>query len=199
MNLPPRSGPQDWRDGDVMSYDKCNEFGCLAADEAGVADITVNGCRLAPDLPRSTPLLSYLRNDLELNSPKFGCGLGECGACTVLVDGRAARACVLTLENVIGREVITLEGLARPVGQAAVYTLDPVQQAFIACAAAQCGYCLSGMIMTTKAFLDQSPDPSEIEIRDALRHNLCRCGAHVEILEAVRRAIALRGEQGDGQ
>ena len=145
--------------------------------------LTVNGRRHDLDLPRTTPLLSFLRNDLCLNGPKYGCGLGECGACTVLVDGAGARACVLTIADVDGRNILTLEGLGT------AEEPHPVQAAFIAAAAAQCGYCLNGMIMTTAALLAANPDPSEAEIRDALRHNLCRCGAHVEILAAVRLAI----------
>ena len=131
---------------------------------------------------RATPLLYILRNDLRLNGPKFGCGLGECGACTVLVDGAAQRACVLPAGAAEGRAVVTLEGL----GTAAAP--DPVQQAFIDEQAAQCGYCLNGMIMTTKALLAHTPRPSDAQIRQALRHNLCRCGTHVEILRAVHRA-----------
>jgi nicotinate dehydrogenase subunit A len=144
--------------------------------------LTVNGVAhniaAAPD----TPLLYVLRNDLALNGPKYGCGLGQCGACTVLIDGRAARSCVIPIEGCVGREITTLEGLGtreRP---------DVVQQAFIAEQAAQCGYCLNGMIMTTKALLAINPTPSEDEIRAALRYNLCRCGTHVEILRAAMRA-----------
>ena len=147
-----------------------------------MAQLTVNGRLHDLQLPGSTPLLSVLRNDIGLNGPKYGCGLGECGACTVIVDGVAARACVLTLAEVEGRDIVTLEGLG---------TLEephPVQAAFIAAAGAQCGYCLNGMIMTTKALLDANPNPADGEIREALRYNLCRCGAHVEILAAVRLA-----------
>jgi nicotinate dehydrogenase subunit A len=140
------------------------------------------------ELPRSTPLLSLLRNDLCLNGPKYGCGLGECGACTVLIDGLAARACVLTLAEVEGREILTLEGL----GGAA--DPHPVQAAFIAAAGTQCGYCLNGMIMATAALLDANPDPTDKEILEALRHNLCRCGAHLEILAAVKLAARRRRE-----
>jgi len=134
----------------------------------------------APD----TALLLVLRNDLELNGPKYGCGLGECGTCTVLIDGIAARSCVIPIAGCVGREIITLEGLGtreRP---------DPVQAAFIKEQAAQCGYCLNGMIMTTKALLTANPHPTEAEIAQALRYNLCRCGAHVEILRAAMRAAA---------
>jgi nicotinate dehydrogenase subunit A len=147
--------------------------------------ILVNGKRVTASLPRATPLLSFLRNDLSLNGPKYGCGLGECGACSVLIDGKLARACVLTLANVDGRAVTTLEGLA------VNGRLDSVQQAFIACAATQCGYCLNGMVMSARALIDANPDPSDAEIREALRFNLCRCGAHVEIVAAVRLAATL--------
>ena len=147
--------------------------------------IVVNGRTIAADLPRATPLLSFLRNDLTLNGPKYGCGLGECGACSVLVDGKLARACVLTLANVEGRAVTTLEGLS------VNGRLNSVQQAFITCAATQCGYCLNGMIMSARALIDANPDPSDADIREALRFNLCRCGAHIEIIAAVRLAATL--------
>lgn len=146
--------------------------------------LTVNGSEHTLDLPGDTPLLAVLRNDLRLNGPKYGCGLGECGACMVLLDGRAARACTLPLSGVDGREVTTLEGLG---------TADaphPVQQAFIAAQAAQCGYCTNGMIVSTVSLLRRCPQPSDAQIRGALSHNLCRCGTHVEVLEAVRRAAA---------
>jgi nicotinate dehydrogenase subunit A len=123
-----------------------------------------------------------LRNDLRLNGPKFGCGLGECGACTIIMDGRAVRSCVIPVSGAVGRDIVTLEGLGSRASP------HPVQQAFIAEQAAQCGYCLNGMIMTTKALLDRTPHPTEAEIREALRYNLCRCGTHVEILRAVLRA-----------
>ncbi len=128
------------------------------------------------------PLLTVLRNDLGLNGPKYGCGLGECGACTVLVDGVAARSCAIPLSGVAGREVTTLEGLASAAG------LHPVQQAFVDAQAAQCGYCLNGMVMATVALLRRLPQPSDAQVRAALSHNLCRCGAHVEILAGVQLA-----------
>ncbi|GAC1502169.1 MAG: (2Fe-2S)-binding protein [Bradyrhizobium sp.] len=144
--------------------------------------LTVNGrihdIAAAPD----TALLYVLRNDLDLNGAKFGCGLGECGTCTVLINGVAARSCVIPISGCVRRDIVTLEGLGtrdRP---------DPVQQAFITEQAAQCGYCLNGMIMTTKALLMRTPHPSETEIVEALRYNLCRCGAHVEIIRAAMRA-----------
>jgi nicotinate dehydrogenase subunit A len=133
-----------------------------------------------------TPLMYVLRNDLELNGPKFGCGLGECGACTVLVDGLAARSCVIPVKGVDGRKVTTLEGLGTREHP------DPVQRAFIEEQAAQCGYCLNGMIMTIKALLMQNAAPTDQQIREALRFNLCRCGTHVEILRAARRAAELQ-------
>jgi nicotinate dehydrogenase subunit A len=144
--------------------------------------LTVNGKSCEVSAAPDTALLYVLRNDLELNGPKYGCGLGECGTCTVLIDGMAARSCVIPIEGCVGRDIVTLEGLgtrAHP---------DPVQQAFIAEQAAQCGYCLNAMIMTTKALLLQKPHPSETEILEALRYNLCRCGAHVEIIRAAMRA-----------
>ena len=147
--------------------------------------LTVNGRAHALAVPRDAPLLNILRNDLGLNGPKYGCGLGECGACTVLVDGVEARACVIPVGGVAGRHITTLEGLG---------TLEaphPVQQAFIECQAAQCGYCLSGMIVSTVALLERFPRPTEQQTRDALAHNLCRCGAHLEIMQAVRRAAEL--------
>ena len=127
-------------------------------------------------------LLYVLRNDLELNGPKYGCGLGECGTCTVLIDGVAARSCVIPIAGCADRAIVTLEGLGSREHP------DPVQQAFIAEQAAQCGYCLNGMIMTTKALLARNPHPTEQEALEALRYNLCRCGAHVEIIRAVMRA-----------
>jgi nicotinate dehydrogenase subunit A len=144
--------------------------------------LTVNGKAHDIDAAPDTPLLYVLRNDLALNGPKYGCGLGQCGACTVLIDCQAARACIIPIEGCLGREITTLEGLGSREHP------DAVQQAFIAEQAAQCGYCLNGMIMTTKALLTINPTPSADEIRDALRYNLCRCGTHVEILRAAMRA-----------
>jgi len=142
----------------------------------------VNGCPHSLSIPAATMLLHVLRNDLRLNGPKFGCGLGECGACSVLVDGDCVRACVVPVGNVAGRQIVTLEGLG------SADRLHPIQQAFITAQAAQCGYCLNGMIMAAKALLDRNPRPSEADIRQALKYNLCRCGTHLEILEAVRLA-----------
>ena len=142
----------------------------------------MNGTVHDVEVARNTPLLTVLRNDLNLYGAKFGCGLGECGACTVIVDGVAARACVIPVSMAEGHEITTLEGLARD-GEPNI-----VQQAFIDAQAAQCGYCLNGMVMTAKALLDRNPSPSEAEIRNELRYNLCRCGTHLEILEAVTMA-----------
>jgi nicotinate dehydrogenase subunit A len=144
--------------------------------------LNVNGKSFDVSAAPDTALLYVLRNDLALNGPKYGCGLGECGTCTVLIDGMAARSCVIPIEGCEGRDVTTLEGLG-----SREYP-DPVQDAFIREQAAQCGYCLNGMIMTTKALLLRTPNPSEAEIREALQYNLCRCGAHVEIMRAAMRA-----------
>lgn len=149
--------------------------------------LLVNGREQAVQADPATPLLLVLRNDLELNGPKYGCGLGECGACTVLIDGVAARSCVIPLRGVGRREVTTLEGLGDQ------QCPGPTQQAFIECQAAQCGYCLNGMIMTVEALLRRCPDPTDSMLREELRHNLCRCGTHIEILQAAGRAAVLRG------
>ncbi|WP_254070162.1 (2Fe-2S)-binding protein [Acidisphaera sp. L21] len=146
----------------------------------------VNGTEHHLALPGSTKLLFILRNDLALNGPKYGCGLGECGACMVLVDGRSVRSCCVPASAVVGREVVTLEGLAIDGAP------GPVQRAFITEQAAQCGYCLNGMIIATEGLLRRVPQPTERQIRDELAHNLCRCGTHVEILAAIRRAVAER-------
>ncbi|MFH6782259.1 MULTISPECIES: (2Fe-2S)-binding protein [Methylobacterium] len=146
--------------------------------------LTVNGRSVAVEAAPGTRLLYVLRNDLALNGPKYGCGLGQCGSCTVLVDGRALRSCAIPVRAAVGRRITTLEGLGSG-GR-----LHPVQEAFIAENAAQCGYCLNGMILTTVALLAANPDPSEAEIRSSLQANLCRCGTHIEILRAVRAAAA---------
>ena len=153
--------------------------------------LDVNGASYTLAADPDTPLLYLLRNDLALNGPKFGCGLGECGACTVLLDGMPTRSCVTTARVAQGRAITTLEGLGT---RAAPH---PVQQAFIDEQAAQCGYCLNGMIMTTKALLDRDPTPALDTIRRELSRNLCRCGTHVEILRAVQRAVQLLAEARD--
>jgi len=152
--------------------------------------LRVNGREMRSPADPATPLMLVLRNDFQLNGPKYGCGLGECGACLVLVDGKAARSCTLPVGAMAGHAVTTLEGLGSEDNP------HPVQQAFIDEQGAQCGYCLNGMIIRTVALLAVNPRPSEAEIREALRFNLCRCGTHVEILASVRRAVVLTGGTG---
>ncbi|MFI3308101.1 2Fe-2S iron-sulfur cluster-binding protein [Ewingella allii] len=154
-------------------------------------EINVNGKKLPlSNVSADTPLLYILRNDLGLNGPKYGCGLGECGACTVLIDGVAARSCSIPLSGVQGKAITTLEGLGDE-GQ-----LHPVQQGFIDEQAAQCGYCANGMIMTLVALFDRNPQASEDEIKNELAYNLCRCGTHLEILRAAEKARQLIAERG---
>jgi len=148
--------------------------------------LTVNGHAVTREVPHEASLLHLLRNDLALNGPKYGCGLGQCGACTVHVDGVAARACVIPAHGVAGRHVTTLEGLGTR-GR-----WHPVQAAFEQAQAAQCGYCLSGMVMQAAALLAREPHPSAERIRAELSGNLCRCGTHVEILRAVQ--VAAQGQ-----
>jgi nicotinate dehydrogenase subunit A len=128
------------------------------------------------------PLLYALRNDLQLNGPKFGCGLGQCGACTVIVDGNPVRSCQMPMSAVGNRAITTIEGLGN------VKKMHKIQQAFVDEQAVQCGYCINGMVMTTKALLDKTPKPTETQIKEALAGNLCRCGTHIRILRAVKRA-----------
>jgi nicotinate dehydrogenase subunit A len=144
--------------------------------------LDVNGKMHSVDVSPDTPLLYVLRNDLGLHGPKFGCGLGQCGACTVIMDGKAVRSCILPVSRAAGRKIVTLEGLGSPEKP------HPLQRAFIEEQAAQCGYCSNGMIMQSKELLDRLPDPTEQEIRQALAANLCRCGTHNNIIRAVRRA-----------
>jgi nicotinate dehydrogenase subunit A len=149
-----------------------------------VVSLTVNGTVHSVTADLDTPLLYVLRNDLGLNAAKFGCGLGQCGACTVLIDGAASRSCVMPIGALAQSEITTLEGLG---------TLEqphPLQSAFMAEQAAQCGYCIAGMVMRAQALLERNPRPSEREIREAMAVNLCRCGTHMRILAAVRRASA---------
>jgi nicotinate dehydrogenase subunit A len=145
----------------------------------------VNGqtAQISVDDP-NMPLLYALRNDLGLHGPRFGCGLGQCGACTVHIDGNAVRSCITPLSSVGNRNVVTLEGLGTPEKP------HPMQQAFIDEQAVQCGYCINGMIMEAAAFLAKTRNPSEEQIREALASNLCRCGTHLRILRAVKRAAA---------
>jgi nicotinate dehydrogenase subunit A len=146
--------------------------------------IHVNGRRSEVHADPETPLLYVLRNDLGLKGTRFGCGLGQCGACTVIVEGTAIQSCDVPLSAVAGKSITTIEGIG---------TLDdphPLQRAFIAQQAAQCGYCASGIIMAAKALLDRNATPSEEEIRAALERNLCRCGTQVRILRAIRMAAS---------
>jgi nicotinate dehydrogenase subunit A len=145
--------------------------------------LTVNNrqTHLTVDDP-DMPLLYALRDDLGLHGPRFGCGLGQCGACTVHVDGEAVRSCSVTAVAMANRTIVTLEGLGTP------ENLHPVQKAFIDEQAVQCGYCINGMIMQSAAFLAKTKNPSVAQIKDALANNLCRCGTHVRIVRAVQRA-----------
>ena len=151
--------------------------------------IHVNGTAHTVAAEPETPLLYVLRNDLKLKGARFGCGLGQCGACTVLVDGKPVQSCDLPLSAATGKSITTIEGLA------ANGKPHPLQQAFIDEQAAQCGYCVTGIIMTAKALLDANPHPSDAEIREALKGNLCRCGTHQRILRAIHRA-AERSKKG---
>lgn len=144
--------------------------------------LTVNGRSHTVPASPDTPLLYVLRNDLGLNAAKFGCGLGQCGACTVVLDGRAVRSCITPASVAIGKRITTLEGLGSEA------RLHPLQKAFIEEQAAQCGYCVAGMVMSGAALLDRKPRPTEEEIRQALAGNLCRCGTHNRIVRAVQRA-----------
>jgi nicotinate dehydrogenase subunit A len=144
-------------------------------------NLSVNGRAHSVDVDPSTPLLYVLSDDLALRGPKFGCGLGQCGACTVIVRGRAVRSCVTPVSSVTDADITTLEGLGTPEHP------HPIQQAFIDAQAAQCGFCLSGVILTAKAFLDQNPRASNTEIRQALSGVLCRCFVHTRMLNAIAR------------
>ena len=157
--------------------------------------LKVNGKTHTLDLDPATPLLYALSDDLELRGPKFGCGLGQCGACTVLVNGEPIFSCVTPIVLLAGKEITTLEGLGTQDKPA------PIQQAFIEAQAAQCGYCIPGMMMRAQALLQRNPHASDAEIRAWLEPNLCRCGSHMRILRAVHRAqhtltTAQRGEAG---
>jgi nicotinate dehydrogenase subunit A len=144
--------------------------------------IVVNGVSRTFSVEPDTPLLYILRNDMELSGPRFGCGLSQCGACTVLIDGKPTRSCVTVIAAISGKTVTTLEGLGT------IEKPHPLQQAFIEEQAAQCGYCTNGMVMTAKALLDRNPKPNEAQIKKALAANLCRCGTHNRIVRAVLKA-----------
>jgi nicotinate dehydrogenase subunit A len=147
--------------------------------------LNVNGTDHETSADPQTPLLYVLRNDLRLNAAKFGCGLGQCGSCTVVIDGKPVTSCTVPIMILRGRRITTLEGLG------SLQHLSPLQQAFIDTQAAQCGYCIAGMMMRAHALLTRDPDPSDTQIRVALEPNLCRCGTHMRILAAVRRASQL--------
>src|SRR5262245_20340843 len=146
--------------------------------------LRVNGRAHVVDVDPSTPLLYVLSDDLALRGPKFGCGLGQCGSCTAIVRGRAVRTCVTPVSTVGDAEIVTLEGLGTPVRP------HPIQRAFIDEQAAQCGFCLSGVILTAKAFLDQNPRAQDAELQQATSTVLCRCFAHVRMWKAIKRYAA---------
>ena len=150
------------------------------------ASLKVNGKVHFIDVDPQCPLLYVLRDTLALNNPRFGCGLGQCGACTVLVDNHPVKSCLYPLARALGKEIVTLEGLGTP------ETPHPVQQAFIDLQASQCGYCLNGWIMTSAALLHKNPHPTDSEINGALAGLVCRCGSNVRMLSAVRRAAGRR-------
>jgi len=149
--------------------------------------LLVNGAARTAEADPDTPLLYVLRGDLALTGTKFGCGLAQCGACTVLVAGRPVRSCVTPVSAVTGQPITTIEGLGSPERP------DPVQAAFIAEQAAQCGYCTAGMVVTARALLEQNRRPTEADVKQALAGNLCRCGSHVRVIRAVLRAAAAMG------
>jgi len=148
--------------------------------------LLINGRSATVDVDSATPLLYVLSDDLGLKGPKFGCGLGQCGACTVIARGRAIRSCVTPVVSVAGQELVTLEGLGT------IERPHPIQQAFIDEQAAQCGFCLNGVILTAKAFLDQSPKASSAEIKQAMSGVLCRCFTHARMLSAIAKYAAGR-------
>ena len=146
--------------------------------------LNVNGKSRVVDTDPSTPLLYVLRGDLELNGPRFGCGLSQCGACTVIIDGNTVRSCSFPVSSALNKKITTLEGLGT------VAHPHALQQAFVDEQAAQCGYCMNGMIMSAKVLLDKNPHPSDDDIKRALDANLCRCGSHLRVIRAVKRAAA---------
>jgi aerobic-type carbon monoxide dehydrogenase small subunit (CoxS/CutS family) len=156
-------------------------------------DLLVNGVRSRVDTDPERPLLWVLRNELDLTGAKYGCGEGQCGACTVLIDGVAHRSCLTAVGSVAGKEITTIEGLAD--GD----RLHPLQQAFVDCDAMQCGYCTPGMIMQSAALLRRDPSPSEAEIRGELEGNICRCGTQNRIVAAVHKAGRTMGAMAKGE
>jgi nicotinate dehydrogenase subunit A len=148
--------------------------------------LNVNGKSRIVNTDPSTPLLYVLRNDLELNGPKFGCGLAQCGACTVIVNGAAVRSCVTPVSGMQGKSITTLEGLG------SVEKPHFLQKAFVEEQAAQCGFCMNGIVMNAKVLLDKNPNPTEAEIKAGLAGSLCRCGSHVRVIRAIQRAAKER-------
>jgi nicotinate dehydrogenase subunit A len=144
--------------------------------------LTVNGRSRTVDTDPTTPLLYILRNELELNGPRFGCGLSQCGACTVIMDGSAVRSCTLPVSSAQGKSVTTLEGLG------SVESPHVLQKAFVEEQAAQCGFCMNGILMNAKLLLDKNPNPSVTDIKQGLANVLCRCGSHVRVIRAIQRA-----------
>jgi nicotinate dehydrogenase subunit A len=145
--------------------------------------LKVNGVDYVINVDSKTPLLYILRNDLQLYGTRFGCGLGQCGACSVLIDGQKMHACDVPLWDCAGKEILTIEGLGSE------EQLHPLQIAFLKEQAAQCGYCVSGILITAKALLDRNPSPTEQEIREALDKNLCRCGTHNRFVRAIQKVV----------
>ena len=145
--------------------------------------LNVNGSRKMVETEADTPLLYVLRDYLELNGPKFGCGLAQCGSCKILVNGKSINSCMIPISSIGDAEIITLEGLTTNKGK-----LHAVQQAFVDEQAAQCGYCLNGMVMTAVGLLNSNSNPDEMEIKTALQGNLCRCGTHTRIIRAIKTA-----------
>ena len=152
--------------------------------------LRVNGTVHEIDADPATPLLYVLRGDLGLNAAKFGCGLGQCGACTVMIDGEAAFSCVRPVGTLAGREIVTLEGIGTAENP------SPLQRAFIEEQAAQCGYCTAGMIMRAQVLLQKNPAPTDAEARAHMNTNLCRCGTHMRILKAIKRASGVKSASG---
>ena len=144
--------------------------------------LTVNGAKRTVDTDPDTPLLYVLRNDMQLNGPRFGCGLGQCGACTVIINGAAVRSCSYAVSGAAGKRITTLEGLG------SVQHPHVLQKAFIEEQAAQCGFCMNGIIMNAKVLLDKNPRPTVADIKQSLRTVLCRCGSHARVIRAIRRA-----------
>src|SRR6516225_7990147 len=174
--------PRNWRDATVL-FRRC-DWSIVARRRRSVANYSfqLNGRAVTVDSwDPAQPLLYVLRNTLGLHGPKFGCGLAQCGACTVLLDGKAVRSCVTPVRQAARRAVTTLEGLGTPEKP------DPIQAAFIAEQAAQCGYCTNGMVMAAKSLLNQTPHPTLDQVKQGLAGNLCRCGTHTRILSAVMR------------